>query len=369
MPAPGSDQPVATFTIKRRRFLDETGAALAPLPAFAEDRELMRRIYAGMSFIRLYDQKRVSLQRTGRMGTSATALGQEAIPIGVASAMAKDDVLVPAYREDGAQIWRGVRPEEMLIYWGGDEAGQHTAAPEVAEDFPVSITVGNHALHAAGIATAMKLRGQKRAAVCLFGDGATSKGDVYEAINVAGAWSLPVVFVVSNNRYAISTPVEKQTGAETLAQKGIAGGIAALQVDGNDLFAVRDAMLEALERARRGGGATLIEGLTYRLNDHNTADDSSRYRNPDEVKPRWEHCPLKRLARWMTATGYWSDADEAAMRTDIAARLEEAVERYLAHPAPDASAMFAHTYAVLPRQYESQRDEAERLDAAGSGHG
>lgn len=366
MPAPaaGAETAVATFTILRRQYLDQTGAALAELPEFAADRVLMRKIYRGMSFIRLYDQKRVSLQRTGRMGTSATALGQEAIPIGVASAMRAEDVLVPAYREDGAQIWRGVAPEEMLIYWGGDEAGQHPAAPAVREDFPVAITVGNHALHAAGVATAMKLRGQARAAVCLMGDGATSKGDVYEAINVAGVWRLPLVLVISNNGYAISTPVEKQTAAETLAQKGLAGGITALQADGNDVFAVRQVMLEALERARTGGGATLIECLTYRLNDHNTADDSTRYRNPDEVKAHWDFCPLKRLRSWLVAARLWSDADEAAMRSAIAAELDRAVERYLAHPPPAAAAMFAHTYATLPRQYEAQRAAALRLERA-----
>ncbi len=360
--ADSPDTIVATFEIRRRRFLDENGVAIAELPAFGADRDLMRRIYRGMSFVRLYDQKRVSLQRTGRMGTSATALGQEAIPIGVASAMREEDVLVPAYREDGAQIWRGVRPEEMLIYWGGDERGQHPADPRVAHDFPVAITVGSQALHAAGVANAMRLRRQQRVAVTMLGDGATSKGDVYEAINVAGAWKLPLVFVISNNGFAISTPIERQTAAETLAQKGLAGGIAVLQADGNDVFAVRHAMLEALDRARTGGGATLIECLTYRLNDHNTADDSTRYRDPEEVKRRWAYCPMKRLGTWMRAAGHWSDADEEAMKAEIAAELETAVERYLAHPAPEATDMFDHLYASLPRQYASQRAEAERLD-------
>jgi pyruvate dehydrogenase E1 component alpha subunit len=358
----GADTVVARFEIRRRQYLDENGVAIAALPAFAQDRALMRRIYEGMRFIRLYDQKRVNLQRTGRMGTSATALGQEAIPIGIASAMRREDVLVPSYREDGAQIWRGVRPEEMLIYWGGNEAGQHPADPKVAEDLPVSITVGNHALHAAGVATAFKLRGQPRAAVSLFGDGATSKGDVYEAMNVAGVWKLPVVFVISNNGYAISTPLESQTAAETLAQKGLAGGLAVTQADGNDVFAVRQVMLEALERARRGEGATLIECLTYRLNDHNTADNSTRYRDPEEVKKRWELCPLKRLKAWMEAEDFWSEADETALETRIAEELEKAVQAYLDFPPPKAAEMFAHTYATLPGCYEDQLAEAARLD-------
>jgi pyruvate dehydrogenase E1 component alpha subunit len=359
-----ADTVVARFEIRRRRYLDEDGVALAALPGFAADKTLMRRIYEGMRFIRLYDQKRVNLQRTGRMGTTATALGQEAIPIGVASAMRAEDVLVPSYREDGAQIWRGVKPEEMLIYWSGNEAGQHPADPRVAEDFPVSITVGNHALHAAGVATAFKLRDEPRVAVCLFGDGATSKGDVYEAMNVAGVWKLPVVFVISNNGYAISTPLEHQTGAETLAQKGLAGGLSVAQADGNDVFAVRQVMLEALERARRGEGATLIECVTYRLNDHNTADDSTRYRDPEEVARRWQACPLKRLKAWMEREGYWTAAEEEALDARVNAEFERAVEAYLAFPPPRAEEMFAHTYATLPRQYEEQRAEAMRQDNA-----
>ncbi|MEZ5924526.1 MAG: thiamine pyrophosphate-dependent dehydrogenase E1 component subunit alpha [Hyphomicrobiaceae bacterium] len=358
----GADAVVARFEIRRRRYLDEAGQALTELPAFATDQSLMRRIYEGMRFIRLYDQKRVNLQRTGRMGTSATALGQEAIPIGIASAMRAEDVLVPSYREDGAQIWRGVKPEEMLIYWGGNEAGQHPADPRVAQDFPVSITVGNHALHAAGVATAFKLREQKRAAVCVFGDGATSKGDVYEAMNVAGVWKLPVVFVISNNGYAISTALENQTACETLAQKGLAGGLTVTQVDGNDIFAVRQVMLEALERARKGEGATLVECLTYRLNDHNTADDSTRYRNPEEVKARWDFCPLRRLKAWMVARGFWSEADETALEARIGEELERAVQAYLDYPPPKAGEMFTCTYATLPVQYEAERAEAVRLD-------
>ena len=360
-----ADTVVAHFEISLRRFLDDGGRPVAELPAFTRDRDLMQRIYRAMSFTRLYDAKRVSLQRTGRMGTSATALGQEAVPIGYASAMRADDVLVPAYREDGAQIWRGVAIHEMLIYWGGNEAGQCYADPRVAQDFPVAITVGNQVLHAAGVATAMKLRGEPRAALSVIGDGATSKGDFYEALNVAGVWQLPVVFVITNNRWAISTPLERQTAAGTLAQKGLAGGIAVLQADGNDVIAVHDAVSEALARARSGKGATVIECLTYRLNDHNTADDSTRYRDPEEVKARWAQCPLKRLRTWLEAQDWWSDAQEETMRLEIARELDQAVEHYLSAPSPEIAAMFDYTYARLPRALEAQRAEALRLSVHG----
>ncbi len=352
------DRPAARFEIYRRQYIDENGEALAPLPNFCGDRALLQALYRAMSLTRAFDAKCVNLQRTGRLGTFATSLGQEAIPVGLASAMRPDDVLVPSYREAGAQIWRGCRIEELLVYWSGDERGHAYSNPAVAQDFPICITVGNHALHAAGVATAMKLKGEDRAAVCVFGDGATSKGDVYEAINVAGVWKLPLVFVIANNAWAISTSLDKQTAAETLAQKGIAGGLSVLQADGNDVIAVHDAVREALERARRGEGATLIEGLTYRLNDHNTADDSSRYRDLGEVQARWEFCPLKRFRSFLERREFWSEQLQQSMNVEIASKVDAAVDAYLAHSPPAVEQMFANTYARIPSQLARQREEA-----------
>jgi len=362
--ARSSDSTVATFEIRRRRFLDQNGDPVAALPAFASDAEFLRSLYRAMCLTRAYDAKCVNLQRTGQLGTFATSLGQEAVPVGAASAMREDDVLVPSYREGGAMLWRGTRMEEMLVYWGGDETGHAYSDPRVAQDFPVCITVGNQALHAAGVAAAIRYREEERAALCVFGDGATSKGDVYAALNVAGVWSLPVVFVITNNRWAISTPLERQTAAETLAQKGLAGGVNVLQVDGNDVIAVHDAAREALKRARTGKGASLIECLTYRLNDHNTADDSTRYRDPEEVKPRWALCPVRRMRAFLEKRSLWSDRQEQEMAKSIAADIDAAVERYLAHPAPRVEGMFDSTYAELPEAYREQREEAARfLDA------
>lgn len=354
-----SDTTVATFEIRRRRFLDQNGDPVAALPAFATNADFLRALYRGLCLTRAYDAKCVNLQRTGQLGTFATSLGQEAVPIGAASAMREDDVLVPSYREGGALMWRGVAIEEMLVYWGGDESGHAYADPRVAEDFPVCITVGNQALHAAGVAAAIRYREEERAALCVFGDGATSKGDVYEAINVAGVWTLPLVFVITNNRWAISTPIERQTAAETLAQKGLAGGIEVLQADGNDVIAVHDAVREALKRAREGKGAALVECLTYRLNDHNTADDSTRYRDPDEVKARWPYCPVTRMRAFLEKRQIWSIRQEKAMQAEIAAEIEAGVERYLAHPLPAPEAMFDYAYADLPAAYAGQREEAQ----------
>ena len=197
-----------------------------------------------------FDAKAVSLQRTGRLGTYPSSLGQEAVAVGVGAAMRAEDVLLPCFREQGAQLMRGTTMVELLLYWGGDERGSDYAVPR--DDFPVSVPIGTHAPHAAGTAMAFQLRGDARVAVCAIGDGATSKGDVYEAMNFAGARRLPVVFVVNNNGWAISFPRAKQTAAETLAQKAIAAGMPGVQVDGNDVIAVRWAMEQALDRARNG---------------------------------------------------------------------------------------------------------------------
>ena len=211
--------------------------------------------------------------------------------------------------------------------------------------------------HAAGVAYAMKLRGEPRVALAMCGDGATSKGDFYEAINAAGAWNLPMVVVVVNNQYAISVPRRMQSAAQTLAQKAIAAGIACEQVDGNDLIAVRDAVGRAVEKARTGGGPTLLEALTYRLSDHTTADDATRYRSAEELKEQWKEEPILRLRTWLHAKGAWSPADEQALAKEAQTHVQKMVQAYLETPPPEAKQMFEHLYARLPRQYESQAAE------------
>jgi pyruvate dehydrogenase E1 component alpha subunit len=285
---------VACFEIHHRRFVGADGKPGADLPVFARDREIITGLYRWMVLTRAFDTRAIALQRTGRLGTYASSAGQEAVVVGVAEAMAPDDVLLPSFREHGAQLVRGVTMVELLLYWGGDERGSDFAGPR--RDFPVCIPVGGHAPHAAGVALAFKLRGEKRAAVAIVGDGATSKGDVYEAMNLAGAWALPVIFVVNNNQWATRAA---QTSAETLAQKAVAAGFEGLQVDGNDVVAVRQAMADALDKAHAGGGPTLIEALTYRLGDHTTVDDASRYRDDEEVGRHWKEEPIARTRAFL----------------------------------------------------------------------
>lgn len=346
---------VAHFEIRRRRYLNAAGNVEGALPDFAKEPSALIPLYRAMVLTRTFDAKAVALQRTGRLGTYAVSLGQEAVSVGAASAMCPDDVLFPSYRESGAVLWRGVKMEEILLYWGGDERGSDFAVPR--EDFPYCVPVGSHAAHAAGAAYAFKLRGEPRAAVCVFGDGATSKGDVWEAMNFAGVHRLPVIFIVNDNQWAISVPRKLQTAAETYAQKAIAAGIPGEQVDGNDPIAMRQVTAEALARAKAGGGATLIDAQTYRLGDHTTADDARRYRPDDEVKAQWKLEPIARLRTYLVSQGAWTKSDEEALISDCQREVEAAVNRYLAVKRLPPETMFDHLYAELPQAYRARRQE------------
>ena len=350
---PLSTRTAATFSIPFTCYIDAEGAAAADLPAFARDPAELVPLYRAMVLTRTFDQKAVALQRTGRLGTFASSLGQEAVGVGVAAAMRPDDVLVPSFREQGAQLWRGVTLQELFLYWGGDERGSDFQGPR--EDFPVCIPVATHFPHAAGIALAFKLRGEPRVAVCVAGDGATSKGDFYEGINIAGVWQVPAVFVITDNQWAISVPRSEQTAARTLAQKAIAAGMPGEQVDGNDVVAVRDAAERAIARAREGSGPTLIEAVTYRLADHTTADDAHRYRDDAEVSARWKEEPVARLRRYLTDQEVWTKEDEEALLADCGQEVEAAAEAYLATPGEPATVMFDYLFEALPSDLTAQR--------------
>lgn len=346
-------EPVARFEIAYRQFLAPDGGEVAELPGFARDREQVAQLYRAMVETRAFDEKAIALQRTGRIGTYASSLGQEAVGVGLAAAMRPDDVLLPSFREHAAQLWRGVTMEELLLYWGGDERGSDFAGPRA--DFPVCIPVGDQYPHATGVALAIRNRGTQDVAVAVGGDGSTSKGDFYEALNVAGAWKLPAVFVINNNQWAISVRRADQTAAETIAQKAIAAGIHGEQVDGCDVFAVRAAVGDALERARIGDGPSLIECVTYRLGDHTTADDATRYRDDSEVSAAWANEPIRRLRDHMVARHGWTKEEEEAVRSSTRQKVETAAENYLATPAMEPGAMFDHLYAAPVRDTERDR--------------
>ncbi|MDZ4251605.1 MAG: thiamine pyrophosphate-dependent enzyme, partial [Sulfuritalea sp.] len=224
--------------------------------------------------------------------------------------------------------------------------------------------------HAAGCAYAFKLRNEPRVAVCILGDGGTSKGDFYEALNLAAVWQAPLVVVVNNNQWAISVPRSQQSAAPTLAQKAIAAGIEGCQVDGNDIVAVHHLAQQAIAKARAGGGPSLIEAISYRLGDHTTADDATRYRDPAEVEAQWAFEPIRRLRNYLLRLQAWGPEQEEQLVRECSEALNAAVEAYLATPAPSTAAMFDHLYATLPAALQEQREMALRFAPhEGGGHG
>ena len=348
---------VATFDIEYLQYLGPDGKLVRDdLPEFAADRRVLVDLFKHMLLTRAFDTKAVNLQRTGKLGTYASSLGHEATHIGIGSAMQYDDVFAPSYREYGAQFMRGVKPREVLMYWGGDERGNDFSGPP--HDYSWCVPIGTQNLHAAGAALAFKLRGEPRVAVACVGDGGSSKTDTYAAINSAGAFTLPFIQCIINNQWAISVPRSAQTGAKTLAQKGIAGGLESLQVDGNDIIAVRGAMDHALKRARNGHGGSCIEFVTYRLSDHTTADDARRYRGEEEVKEGWAREPFLRLRTFLTDEGVWSEAIEAEWKVECNRLTDIEVNAYLETKTQPVEAMFDFLYGDMPHDVAAQRAEA-----------
>ncbi|KRG42215.1 pyruvate dehydrogenase (acetyl-transferring) E1 component subunit alpha [Stenotrophomonas pictorum JCM 9942] len=354
----------AQFQIEYLQYLDADGNLVRDdLPASLRDARALLPMFKQMLATRVFDTKAVALQRTGKLGTFASCLGHEAAHVGIGAAMKPGDVFAPSYREYGAMFMRGVRPRDVLMYWGGDERGSdYDRNSDAVRDFPICVPISTQCLHAAGSALSFKLQGKPQVAVTVCGDGGSSKTDFYAAVNSAGAYKLPLILCVVNNGWAISVPRSAQTGAETLAQKGIAGGLFCLQVDGNDLIAVLAAMEQARERALAGEGGTVLELLTYRLSDHTTADDARRYRDDAEVKSAWLKEPLIRLRKYLTAQGVWSEEEEKSWIAECGARVDEEVNAYLNCPVQPVEAMFDYLYADPPPDLLAQRADAIALE-------
>lgn len=337
--------------------LDEHGAfdgALAPEVPDADLREL----YRTMLFVRAYDERRLTLQRQGRIGTFAPVKGQEAAQLGSAYALRETDWTVPAFREAAAGIWRGMRIEDDLLYCAGREEG--IRLHEGARDLPIAIPVASQLPHAVGIAWARKLRKKDEVVLTYFGDGATSEGDFHEAMNFASVFQAPVIFLCQNNQWAISVPRSRQTHSRTLAQKAVAYDIPAVVADGNDIFAMIRATKEAVERARRGEGPTLIEAVTYRLSVHTTADDPSRYRSEEDVR-EWEaRDPVLRLRSFVRDRGLVSQHEEQRWIEAHDRRIREAVRTLDEAKPPDPRSMFDHVFADIPSRLEGQRRDLDQ---------
>lgn len=334
--------------------LDENNKLDSDLEPDIDD-DLKKRMFRTMLLSRRFDERLLTLQREGRIGTFAPVRGQEACQIGSLSVLGDNDWFVPAFREFAAMIWRGFPLADILVFAAGYNEG--AALPEDAHDLPIAVPVATQIPHAVGLGYAAQYQVRDEVAIAFFGDGATSEGDFHEALNFAGILKTPTIFLCQNNRWAISLPRDKQTKSKTLAQKGLAHGLPCLQVDGNDVLAVYAAVSEAAERARNGDGPTMIECLTYRLSIHTTADDPSKYRDEEEVR-EWEgRDPLPRFQQYLTENEVISEDDVNTMEDEIANEIDEAWDKAesrieeLAGP----EMMFDHVYAERPPYLESQR--------------
>jgi pyruvate dehydrogenase E1 component alpha subunit len=353
-------------TMEPIRLIDEGGRRAGQERAAGlrmPDVGILLDLYRRMVLARRFDVQVSALTRQGRLATYPSALGQEACEIGATAALADDDWLFPTYRDSIALLTRGVPPVEILSFFRGDwhsafDPSEHGVAPQTTP-------LATQALHAVGFAMAAKLKHEPKATLTFLGDGATSEGDAHEAFNFAAVWQTPTVFFVQNNGYAISVPFAKQSRARTLADKAIGYGMPGCFVDGNDVAAVYAVVTEALQRARRGGGPTLIEGLTYRMEAHTNSDDPARYRSADEVE-RWRALdPVARVESLLVAEGVLTErlSDEiSAEAEELATATRDAMNE---SPHLDPLELFDHVYATPRATLREQREylEAELADA------
>jgi pyruvate dehydrogenase E1 component alpha subunit len=345
---------IESFQVKRLEILDEKGNVDESLMPSLSDPDI-QRIYEILVLARTFDQRALNLQREGRLGTYAPISGQEASQVGSAFALEKSDWIFPSYRESGVYIAVGYPLHMIFQYWGLDERGLKT--PDTLNIFPLCIPVGTQLPHAVGAAMAAKYRKNKIAVITYFGDGGTSKGDFHEGFNMAGVFSLPVVFICQNNQWAISMPREKQSASKTLAQKAYGYGFEGIQVDGNDIFAVYKATEYALKKARQGDGPTFIECVTYRILDHTTADDADRYRTKEEVEIWRAKDPIQRLRLFMEKKGLWTEQYQKDVEDKTKTMIDEAVRTSESIEHPNPREMFTYIYEKLtPRQIKELKD-------------
>jgi len=352
-----------------RRILNADGTLQEPLPAFLTPQQI-KDVYRKMVYLRVFDQRCLNLQRQGRMGTFAPFSGQEACQVGSAYLLRPDkDWIFPTYRDHGAMHVMGVPFVNILRYFMGDEMGSR--APEGVNAFPISIPIATQLLHAVGAAWAGKLKGEDTVAVGYAGDGGTSPGDFHEALNFASVFNVGAIIFIQNNKYAISTPNRRQFKAPTIAQRALAYDIPGVRVDGQDVLAVLEVMHEAIERARSGGGPTLVEALTFRYGPHTTSDDPKRYRTQEELEEWQAKDPIERLRRYLTAQGDWSDSDDEALWNQAREQVAAAVAEAESLPRPSVDELFDYVYAQptpsLVRQKEYLKSYLSRKEGMARG--
>lgn len=332
------------------------------LPSVDEDdldAELVDRVllemYERQVLARTFDEKAISLHRQGRIGTYAPMRGQEAAQVGAAMALQAVDYLFPTYRDHAMYLTRGIGLTAVLRHLMGRGNYVDRADPDECRTFPPTIPIATQLPHAVGVGMAADYCGDEVVAMASLGDGATSEGDFHEALNIAGVFDAPVVFLCQNNGYAISVPQERQTASATIVQKADAYGIEGTRVDGNDVLAVFEAVTEAVTRARDGNGPTLIEAVTYRQGPHTTTDDPQVYRDETEGDG-WED-PLTRTRTSLESRLGWTDADDRVFQEAARATVMNAVETAEAEPDPDTQTIFDNVYATDHPRYKHQRTQ------------
>ncbi len=336
------------------QILDEKGQIESSLEPALSDEEL-KKIYVFMVVSRRADLKAFVLQRQGRMGTFAPSLGHEACQVGSAFPLKKSDWIFPYFRDLGTYVTLGLPLKNYYLYWMGNEEGMRI--PDDLNIFTIAVPVATQLPQAVGAGMAAKIKKDKIGVLSTFSDGATSEGDFHEALNFAGVYKTPNVFVCYNNQYAISMPRAKQTASKTLAQKAIAYGFDGVLVDGNDILAMYTATKEALEKARAGEGPTLIEAYTYRMSNHTTADDASKYRSEEEVK-KWEkRDPIERFRIYLKNKGIWNESFERKVQEEAEATVNRAVEEAEKTPLPRIEEIFIYTYKNMTPNLKEQLEE------------
>lgn len=317
----------------------------------------LKKIYSLMVTARAADIKAIKLQRQGRMGTYAPNQGQEGCQVGAGMAVQKNDWVFPHFRDLGLYLTLGFPLKNSYLYWMGHELGN--IPPKGLNIFPMAVPVASHIPHAVGAGMAANIKKHKIAVLCCFSDGATSGGDFHEALNFAGVFKTPNVFLCYNNQYAISLPRKNQTAARTLAQKANAYGFSGVMVDGNDPLAVYVATKEALDKARQGKGPTLIEAITYRMGDHTTSDDASRYRSKKEVEEWRKKDPIQRFRIYLKNKGIWDPDYEKSVQDQATSFIAKSTEEAEQTPRASIENIFQYTYKDMPPHLKKQRDELE----------
>jgi 2-oxoisovalerate dehydrogenase E1 component alpha subunit len=332
-------------------------------------------LYTAMVRVRLLDDRLVSLQRQGRIGFHIGSIGEEAAILGSTFAMRKNDWVFPCYREFGSALWRGMALQRYIDNMFGNandtvkgrQMPDHYCAREVHFG-SISSPIGTQITQAVGFSWAAKLKADDLVAIAYFGDGATSSSEFHNGLNFAGVFKTPTIFFCRNNGWAISVPTERQTASATFAEKGAAYGIPSIRCDGNDLLAVISATREALARAMRGDGPTLIEAITYRMSGHSTSDDPKAYRLESEVEEWRRRDPISRARRLLAARGIWTDADQNAAETAIQEEIKQAIAVAEKTPPPEQGSMFDDVYAEQPWHLREQAEYLARLPRPVSKH-